>query len=95
MTHTQKAGIVLRVLMTMFIMIGLFNVLNYIDKHEERRGVVIDVDNNDCVTMMDKTGNEWQFFADGLEVGNMIVVTMDTHNTETVEDDEIIDVRIK
>ena len=93
MTHREKAGIIIRVMITMIMMIVLFNVLNYIDRHEEKRGVVVNIDDNDCVTVIDGRGEEWQFFGDGFKVGESIIIVMDTQGTPEEYDDTIIDTR--
>ena len=43
MTRRERASIIIRVMITMIMMISLFNVLNYIDRHEEKRGVVVNI----------------------------------------------------
>lgn len=93
MTHRERASIMIRVIVTMIMMISLFNVLNYIDRHEEKRGVVVNIDDNDCVTVIDGRGEEWQFFGDGFKVGESIIITMDTQGTPEEYDDTIINTR--
>ena len=93
MTHREKAGIIIRVMITMIMMIVLFNVLNYIDRHEEKRGVVVNIDDNECVTVIDGRGEEWQFFGDGFKVGESVIIVMDTQGTPEEYDDTIIDTR--
>ena len=93
MTHRERASIIIRVMITMIMMIVLFNVLNYIDRHEEKRGVVVNIDNNECVTVIDGRGEEWQFFGDGFKVGESVIIVMDTQGTPEEYDDTIIDTR--
>ena len=93
MTRRERANVIIRVMITMIMMIGLFNVLNYIDRHEEKRGVVVNIDDNDCVTVIDGRGEEWQFFGDGFKVGESIIIVMDTQGTPEEYDDTIINTR--
>lgn len=93
MTRRERASIIIRVMITMIIMIGLFNVLNYINRHEEKRGVVVNIDDNDCITVIDGRGEEWQFFGDGFKVGESVIIVMDTQGTPEEYDDTIIDTR--
>ncbi len=93
MTNRERASVIIRVTITMIMMIVLFNVLNYIDRHEEKRGVVVNIDDNECVTVIDERGEEWQFFGDGFKVGESIIIVMDTQGTPEEYDDTIIDTR--
>lgn len=93
MTRRERANVIIRVMITMIMMIVLFNVLNYIDRHEEKRGVVVNIDDNECVTVIDGRGEEWQFFGDGFKVGESVIITMDTQGTPEEYDDTIIDTR--
>ena len=93
MTRRERANIIIRVMITMIMMIGLFNVLNYIDRHEEKRGVVVNIDDNDCVTVIDGRGEEWQFFGDGFKVGESVIIVMDTQGTPEEYDDTIINTK--
>lgn len=94
MTRRERASITIRVMITIIMMICLFNVLNYIDKHEEKRGIVVNIDDNDCVTVIDGRGEEWQFFGDGFKIGEDIIITMDTQGTPEEYDDTIINAKI-
>lgn len=93
MTNRERASVMIRVIITIIMMIGLFNVLNYIDRHEEKRGVVVNIDDNDCITIIDGRGEEWQFFGKGFKVGESIIITMDTQGTSEEYDDTIINTR--
>ena len=93
MTRRERANVIIRVMITMIMMIGLFNVLNYIDRHEEKRGVVVNIDDNDCVTVIDGRGEEWQFFGDGFKVGESVIIVMDTQGTPEEYDDTIINTK--
>ena len=46
------------------------------------------------VTAIDEYGDEWQFFADGLQVGDEVVLMMNDNGTEDFHDDEVHDVRM-
>lgn len=83
-----------RIIFVVIMFIGLFIILNKIDEYRYVTGVVVDVEDNDCITMVDRTGERWQFFADDLDIGNIITVTLNTQHTEEIEDDEIIGVKI-
>ena len=93
MTRKERANVIIRVMITMIMMIGLFNVLNYIDRHEEKRGIVVNIDDNDCVTVIDGRGEEWQFFGDGFKVGESVIIVMDTQGTPEEYDDTIINTK--
>ena len=48
--------------------------------------------NGKMVTAIDENGEEWQFFADGIQVGDKIVATVKDCGTEKIADDYIIDI---
>ena len=93
MTRRERASVIIRVIITMIMMIVLFNVLNYIDRHEEKRGGVVNIDDNECVTVIDGRGEEWQFFGDGFKVGESVIIVMDTQGTPEEYDDTIINTK--
>ena len=84
----------LRIIIVIIILVSMFIIINEIDKYEQVTGTVVNVEENDCITMIDRRGETWAFFADGLEIGNMVKVTINTHQTDTYEDDEIVNVKL-
>ena len=44
----------------------------------------------DSVLAVDGNGNCWEFFADGLTLGDNITLVMDNYHTENVIDDSVI-----
>ena len=51
--------------------------------------VVIEI-SDDNVLAVDGNGNCWEFFADGLTLGDNITLMMNNHHTENVIDDSVI-----
>ena len=51
--------------------------------------VVIEI-SGDSVLAVDGNGNCWEFFADGLTLGDNITLVMDNYHTENVIDDSVI-----
>ena len=53
----------------------------------------VNYENDAVLCVDDKTGNLWEFYddeADALQVGDKVVLLMDTRDTPAVEDDEVI-----
>ena len=51
--------------------------------------VVIEI-SDDSVLAVDGNGNCWEFFADGLTLGDNITLVMNSHHTANVIDDSVI-----
>ena len=51
--------------------------------------VVIEI-SDDSVLAVDGNGNCWEFFADGLTLGDNITLVMNNHHTTNVIDDSVI-----
>lgn len=65
-----------------------------IETHYKLNAVVTEI-NNDIVTVEDKNGNEWEFIGTDFEIGQNVKMTMFNHYTDnTIEDDEIIKVKV-
>lgn len=55
----------------------------------KREAKVIDID-KEVVTVIDKTGNLWEFKGDGFKLNDEIVLVMDINNTDMDITDDII-----
>ena len=51
--------------------------------------VVVEI-SDDSVLAVDSNGNYWEFFADGLTLGDNITLVMNNHHTVNVIDDSVI-----
>ena len=49
----------------------------------------------DRVLVVDGNGNCWEFFADGLTLGDNITLMMNNHHTENIIDDSVINYFVK
>ena len=56
--------------------------------------LVVDI-SGDSVLVVDGDGNCWEFFADGLTLGDNITLVMNNHNTANVIDDSVINYFVK
>ena len=50
--------------------------------------------NGKTVYAVDSYGEEWQFFTDGLQIGDEVVLTMSDRGTDDFRDDEVLAVRM-
>ena len=89
---------------TLFMAIGLIIALSVncaffaIPNETEiyfNNGVVVEVDNSaDTVKCVDACGEAWEFYGtDGWQIGDNVVLTMNTCQTRSIYDDTIISVK--
>ena len=77
------------IVITVVIIIGLFGM---IDNTYTREVKVTEVQDQE-VTVVDVSGNEFCFYGTGYTVDQEITVVMTTNNTDSITDDKIINVR--
>lgn len=91
-THTRDT---VCACLALLIVVVLFCVCSYMESHYHRDATVISVEHQ-LVTVEDKCGYLWEFYADGYRVGDEVRMLMDTHCTDNIiTDDEIIDVKLR
>ena len=79
----------------MLIIIVLFCLCSYIETHYYRDAKVTSV-SGQLVTVEDKCGYVWEFYADGYRAGDEVRMLMDTNCTDNnIYDDEIITVKLR
>lgn len=83
---SKKAKTVLFIIIALMFCVTLNNLNCY-----ERKGVVIK-SNNQEVTVIDATGNEWEVKAKGFKVNDEVVMTMHDRGTSSIYDDVIKDI---
>lgn len=90
-----KTTIITSVGVAVLMSIGATVATKRIKEDSERYRVesgVVDSIKNSSVTVYDISGNLWQFYGEGFTEGQIVRITFDTMNTETIYDDEIIKV---
>lgn len=83
---SKKAKTVLFIIIALMFCIALSNLNCY-----ERKGVVIK-SNNQEVTVIDATGNEWEVKAKDFKVNDEVVMKMHDKGTTSIYDDEVKDI---
>lgn len=53
-----------------------------------RKATVINI-NNEIVTVIDESGNEWDFIGNNFSIGDKVKLVMDNNHTNTIRDDVI------
>jgi hypothetical protein len=82
-------------ILTMIVIVLLMYVLaSYVDTHYKRDAVVIHTANNYYAVAIDNSGNEWEFCAEDICVGDTVVMQMYTNHSDTIYDDEVVGIKI-
>ena len=77
------------IVVTIIIVVGLFGMI----ENTYTREVTVTEMQDQEVTVVDVSGNEFCFYGTDYTVGQKITVVMTTNNTDSITDDKIIDVR--
>ena len=77
------------IVITVIIVISLFGMI----ENTYTREVIVTKVQDQEVTVVDVSGNEFSFYGTDYTVDQEIVVVMTTNNTDSITDDKIIDVR--
>lgn len=79
----------------LLVIVVLFCLCSYIETHYYRDAKVTSV-SGQLVTVEDRCGYVWEFYADGYRTGDEVRMLMDTHCTDNnIYDDEIITVKLR
>lgn len=82
-------------ILTMIIIVLLMYVLaSYVDTHYKRDAVVIHTSNNHYAVAIDNSGNKWEFCAEDIHAGDIVVMKMYTNCSDTIYDDEVVGIKI-
>lgn len=73
----------------MMCLLMLFCVVGTIETTYKREATVVSID-NDVVVCEDTVGYTWEVLADGLAVGQEVILIMDTNTTDSVIDDDTV-----
>ena len=87
----KKIALVLIAIALIACVIGQVYKLNAYTLTE---AVVVEI-SGDSVLVVDGNGNCWEFFADGLTLGDNITLVMSNHHTENIIDDSVINYFVK
>ena len=72
------------------LMVGMFCFASWFEVHYTREDCTVVSYTEDLVTVEDKCGYTWDFYADGLEVGDVVKLRMYTNHTDSnIFDDEV------
>lgn len=55
----------------------------------EREGIIFDITDDDIVTVLDTTGNKWEYKSNAFSLGQTVILKMNDNNTEEIFDDII------
>ena len=69
-----------------------FLFASYMDTHYTRTATITNISADGVITVVDDSGNEWEFYNYGFHVGDTVKMDMDTNHTEQCKDDIIIEV---
>lgn len=86
--------VTVRTIIIIVVMITMYLLASYIDTHYTREATIIHTVNNYYAVAVDDCGNEWKFCADNVHVGQTIDMKMYTNHTNTIYDDEVVDIKI-
>ena len=67
-------------------------ICGYIDNHYTRKAEIIKVE-NERVIVKDESNNIWSFYGTDYQEGETVILKMFTCFTDSIEDDEVIDVK--
>ena len=75
------------------LLVGMFVFTMYTESHYTTQMEVVSVE-DDVVTVETTRGTQYQYFGDGVNVGDVVKVRMFTNHTDTRIDDEVVKVRL-
>ena len=90
-TAMKKIALVLIAISLVACAIGQVYRLN---SYSLTDAVVVEI-SGDRVLVVDGNGNCWEFFADGLTLGDNITLVMNNHHTTNIIDDSVINYVVK
>ena len=77
---------------TTFVMAAKFDY--QAECHYAIKAKVVSINSYDeSVTVVDEDGEIWTFYGDGYKLGEKITLEMDSKGTNSIYDDEVVDVR--
>lgn len=85
--ETVRVGLIIALVIALFLIVG------HIESHYNKVAIVEYVNPNSYVTAIDKQGNVWGFYADGLYEGDVVKLKMFTNCTDPICDDEVVGVK--
>ena len=85
---------VVRTIIIIVVMLAMYVLASYVDTHYTREATILHTVNDYYAVAVDEQGNEWEFCADNVFVGQKIEMKMFTNNTTTIYDDEVVGVKI-
>ena len=85
---------IVRTIIIIIVMTTMCALASYVDTHYTREATIIHTADNYYAVAVDKQGNEWEFCADNVFVGQIIEMKMFTNHTTTIYDDEVVGVKI-
>ena len=79
------------IILSAVIAFGMLTVANWVEVHYTRHDCTVVSYVEDVVVVEDKTGNEWEFIAEGLEIGDKVDLKMHTNFTDDYIYDDIVE----
>lgn len=71
--------------------VGVLTTANWAEVHYTRHDCTVVSYVEDVVVVEDKTGNEWEIIAEGLEIGDKVDLEMHTNFTDNCIYDDIVE----
>ena len=78
------------IILSAVIAFGMLTVANWAEVHYTRHDCTVVSYVEDVVVVEDKTGNEWEIIAEGLEIGDKVDLKMHTNFTDNCIYDDIV-----
>ena len=79
------------IILSAVIAFGMLMVANWVEVQYTRHDCTVVSYVEDVVVVEDKTGNEWEIIAEGLEVGDKVDLKMHTNFTDNNIYDDIVE----
>lgn len=79
------------IILSAVIAFGMLTVTNWVEVHYIRHDCTVVSCVEDAVIIRDKTGNEWEIIAEGLEIGDKVDLKMHTNFTDDCIYDDIVE----
>lgn len=79
------------IILSAVIAFGMLTAANWVEVHYTRHDCTVVSYVEDVVVVEDKTGNEWEIIAEGLEIGDKVDLKMHTNFTDNCIYDDIVE----
>ena len=89
-TVKEKIISILQSIVAIVVLVSILYLCGYIETHYDRKGKVIQIEENNSVIVEDDCEHIWAFEGTDLNVGDNVVMIMHNNYTDNVVTDDII-----